>query len=177
MLSIRSKECTIVFSNSISFSIWHSWLCSPCSQMWIWWHNSPFVQPLPSWALLILPSAFISQCWREQRLLSQLGCIISVLSHSLQVARQSGQSLWSMQVTVAEGKVSPAKNKLATKTLPFHFYHISLAKASHMTEPDSHRAGKSNPHSESGRKTDTSGEYHLLQAFLLSSDFLLSPAL
>lgn len=43
------------------------------------------------------------------------GCIVIVLSHSPLGARQRGWPLWSMQVTVAKGKVIPAKKKPATK--------------------------------------------------------------
>lgn len=69
--------------------------------------------------------------------------------------------------------MSPAKNKLATKASAVSFLPHLLAKVSHMTEPDSHWAGKYNPHSESGGKTDTSGKYHHLQTFLLFTDLLL----
>lgn len=101
----------------MAFSLLHSWLLSPGSLMRTLVTQFSFVQHLPFWVLLlILLNAFISQCRREQRLISQWGCVVVVLSHSLLVAGQLGQPLWSVQVAVAEGKVSPEMNRPATRT-------------------------------------------------------------
>ena len=103
--------------------------------MWTLVTQFPFVQRLSFWVLLlILLSAFISQCRREQRLIPQGGCAVIVLSHSLLVAgpaslKHAGHS--------GRGKVSQKRTEHPLELLPLHCRHISLVEASHMMEPDS----------------------------------------
>ena len=103
--------------------------------MWTLVTQFPFVQRLSFWVLLlILLSAFISQCRREQRLIPQGGCAVIVLSHSPLVAgpaslKHAGHS--------GRGKVSPEKNRTPLELLPLHCCLNSLVEVSHMMEPDS----------------------------------------